>query len=478
MADTFCRIVDTTICDQTLGSDGTQSVLTTDASTSFVIRDIYKEDSCTCTFFSFKGALVMDGQCVHENLETTASGSLIVPPSSNLCYKDTSGNYPLLFEDVEEQMGPTNGCLQRIRRYEAASGVVDGSKTLECRCTANLCCFGDTSSGVRSQLWLDCNNNVAWYIYSDGNSTNSIRQFCYTYSDAGATCSTQTYCTAGAYCQFDFNDCVVIGGGNNCVKFWSHVCGTGPCCCFIKFVVSSFANNSYSTYSDIGVSSIPNSKSGYHKYCRGWVTRPGGNCACPITWGHVNLCCICAGNCACGGCIGCVYPPDFSSSCICSEAQNANKLMGIWWNACCCNWFIYWTNSNGERIFLHAPGLRDTSTDSYKILCTNNFVTGANLQPGENTFMADDGCRLYSIISCACKAWSVVLDDLWENGEAATFTTEDYSVSSSCFKNRTDLMECPRGYAITSVKDTARVSSASGIDPTTKLTFYGIKSTT
>ena len=43
MADQFCRIVNTTLTDSTLGSDASQSILTTDANTSYVIRDMFQK---------------------------------------------------------------------------------------------------------------------------------------------------------------------------------------------------------------------------------------------------------------------------------------------------------------------------------------------------------------------------------------------------------------------------------------------------
>ena len=85
MADTFCRIVDATVCNDSLGSDAAESVLTTDANTSFVIRDVYKEDSCTTDAFKATFDLEMDGQKIHKSLTSSASGSIIVPPSSTLC---------------------------------------------------------------------------------------------------------------------------------------------------------------------------------------------------------------------------------------------------------------------------------------------------------------------------------------------------------------------------------------------------------
>lgn len=104
MADQFCKIVDTTISDSTMGSDATQSIITTDASTSFVIRDVYKQDSCTSDNFCHKYNVIMDGQTVLENLSSEANGSLIVPPSTTVCIKDTTGNYPLSYEDINTSL--------------------------------------------------------------------------------------------------------------------------------------------------------------------------------------------------------------------------------------------------------------------------------------------------------------------------------------------------------------------------------------
>jgi len=479
MADQFCRIVDTTICDQTLGSDATQSVLTTDSNTSYIIRDIYKTDSSTDSTQCFKGDLVMDGHSVHKSLSTSASGSLIVPPNSNLCYKDTSGNFPLIFNDVEEQFLTCNCCI-RINRYETVSGSLDGSKTLTCVSTQYLPCTGGCHGNTgRSGIWLDCNNNTAWFNYSDGNSDNTLRRICYSYGDGGATCSSQIFCYSGSYCGFAFNDCVVAQGVSNNIRFYSDVCG-GPCCCYLNFYINSINPSSYSTYSDIGVSAAPPSSTGFHKYCRGWVNRPGGGCACFITWGHVDLCCICSGASACGGCVGCLYPPDFTTSpgcLICSNAQGSNKKFGIWYNQCYCDWYIWWANNSGERIFMNRPGIRDTSNDSFRVICPSNFGFGDG-QPGESSFLADDGCRLYSIVSCSCKSWSVVLDDLWDNGNGATFNSQSYEVYSACYKCPI-AYDCkpPRGFFVISSLDATKKSCDSSVDPTSKLTFYGIKST-
>ena len=95
MADTFCRILDTTVCDNTLGSDACQAGFTTDANTSFVVRAICTTPNCTGTKLCFNIKASMDGH------DIDGSKSFIVPPSSTVTVRDTSGNYPLTYRCID-----------------------------------------------------------------------------------------------------------------------------------------------------------------------------------------------------------------------------------------------------------------------------------------------------------------------------------------------------------------------------------------
>ena len=100
MADQFCRIVDTTLTHTTLGADSAQTILTTDANTSYIIRDVFQKNSESNEKLKMTGSLVMNDVTVTGGITSSASGSLIVPPSTTLCYVDTSGNYPLDYQNV------------------------------------------------------------------------------------------------------------------------------------------------------------------------------------------------------------------------------------------------------------------------------------------------------------------------------------------------------------------------------------------
>ena len=168
MADQFCRIVDTTLRDCTLGSDAAQVILTTDANTSYVIRDVFQKNSCSNSNLTMTGSLEMDGVTISSGITSGASGSLIIPPSSTVCYVESSDNYPLDYNDIfifpDVRTSCNNNCKLKICECQV-NGLPSGTVSMSpvnltsYWGTVNTCDFYD--GGMWAQAPENCNYIIA-----------------------------------------------------------------------------------------------------------------------------------------------------------------------------------------------------------------------------------------------------------------------------------------------------------------------------
>lgn len=94
MADTLVEIYNSTTLGPTQMDDGEETILTTNASTSYVVKDmnVQNTSSLTGTYLELNGFNV-------GSVKSNATGSLVIPPNSTLKIKST--DYPFSFSAKE-----------------------------------------------------------------------------------------------------------------------------------------------------------------------------------------------------------------------------------------------------------------------------------------------------------------------------------------------------------------------------------------
>ena len=225
MADQFCRIVCTSVCDGTLDSNQKQAILTTDANTSYVVRDVYKEDSSDYSGGSFSGYLEMDGINV-SSLSTSTSGSLIVPPSTTLSYVDTSNNFPVAFNCFCMQ---ASGCCAfhgfHLKNMSTTPEAVEVDACVGCcgyNCLSCTCCNGDFQYGYSVYL---TEAQTLLELGHDGNSQGTTWVFC---KNPTSTSRSLTWTCSTGYCKGAATTDGVYAHADQCVlRVWDWV--KNPC---------------------------------------------------------------------------------------------------------------------------------------------------------------------------------------------------------------------------------------------------------
>ena len=101
MADTLKQIYSATALGGTELDDGEHTLLTTNSTTSFVIKDMLVNGSS-----SLKNTFLAINDFNTSDVTANATGSLIVPPSSTLKIKTT--DYPFSFIEQKDMMGTSN----------------------------------------------------------------------------------------------------------------------------------------------------------------------------------------------------------------------------------------------------------------------------------------------------------------------------------------------------------------------------------
>jgi len=154
MADTLAEIVNTTVTAANL-EDGEHTLLTTDANTAHVIKDVFVETSLTNLDLELNGFNVAD-------VTKTNSGSLIVPPSSTL--KATSTDFPLDYVD-ESYTYTIDGETDFVQTTDAFLGD-----------TVSLTEDFSAGAKVQSTNQNDKHYKVGDYIYKATSDWNSVQR--------------------------------------------------------------------------------------------------------------------------------------------------------------------------------------------------------------------------------------------------------------------------------------------------------------
>lgn len=191
MADTLEQIYMNTALGATQMDDGEETILTTNATTSYVIKDmnVNNTTSLTNTYLELNGFNV-------GSISSNATGSLIIPPSSTLKIKTT--NYPFAFTVKDIYFVATNG-----KGYYKSTITQDGSSA-----AATTIVAADSSNGYTmpqysntiAMRYVQPSGSANAFLHNavhDNNSTQKISYNRFGASNAQAANSSKSYSAHG-----------------------------------------------------------------------------------------------------------------------------------------------------------------------------------------------------------------------------------------------------------------------------------------
>ena len=451
MADQFCKIVETTISQDTLGSDASQTLFTTDANTSFVIRDVFKKDSCTADELDTTLALEMDGVDIASGIVSSASGSVIIPPSSTVCIKETSSNYPLCFTDVvtSELHNFCGECTRAITSCEV-NGVTSGTVNVQAFNNTQYCCnLCAESSPMAFQFFSQCCFSI--FLRADNSSQN-----CVIIHNHDSACQ----CTIRK-CDFSSQPSALNNGifgwrssYNNYLYDMEH--RTICCGCALTTAIAWCTHCNYTTQGNTTGAkfAISSPHPCYGRRCRATISFPGGACHCYIVFTHVDL------DNGTSGCISQRTGSNFSGSCICNGVNNANTTFYSWYSKASDKWMGALTYHNNWIVVFNED-----------MECVAEFSPGADYVQSCPTMYYNDETHLYVPNSASQRMYKVPLASI-ENGSFDGAI--DIGNGSPCHANTSCGV---RHISVTSSPAANQTPSSYTVCPSTKVAVYGIKST-
>ena len=164
MADTLESIFLNTSLGPTELDDGEHTLVTTNANTSFVIKDMHVNGTSALT----NTHLELNGFNV-SGITSNATGSLIIPPNSTLKIKTT--DYPYSFREQFDWVSNNSEGMFRVK-YTDSAGNATGTETVYH--SSNI----SSPSNVTDVYYLGTANDgnpYAFYTVSDGNSSQQIK---------------------------------------------------------------------------------------------------------------------------------------------------------------------------------------------------------------------------------------------------------------------------------------------------------------
>lgn len=166
MADTLESVYLNTSIGGTELDDGEQTILTTDSTTRYVIKDMFVNNTTNLsnTFLELNGFNV-------GSLTANATGSLIIPPNSTLKIKTT--DYPFTFIENFTWISNSNSAGFQIQYQDNAGNSV--GTTVEHSGSGHLYMNTDIISDVH---YAPDNNGTA-YLYYHTNDRNSVQRAYY-----------------------------------------------------------------------------------------------------------------------------------------------------------------------------------------------------------------------------------------------------------------------------------------------------------
>jgi hypothetical protein len=166
MADTLDQIYMNTALGGTELDDGEHTLLTTDANTSYVIKDMFVSNT---THLTADSRLELNGFDV-GSVKSNATGSLIVPPSSTLKVK--SSTYPYIYEEITTLVFKSNKPIyEKSVRQAGTTGV--GTVVTQV-IAANA--FTSTPANALKVNYNVADDGVGWFYMeiSDNNSAQGV----------------------------------------------------------------------------------------------------------------------------------------------------------------------------------------------------------------------------------------------------------------------------------------------------------------
>ncbi|WMM95855.1 hypothetical protein CRP113_gp38 [Roseobacter phage CRP-113] len=254
MADTFEEIYKSTSLGATQLDDGEETILTTNSSTRYVIKDMYVSGTSNLanTYLELNGVRV-------SGIQTNATGSLIIPPSSTLKIKTT--DYPYrVYENLYWATESSQNDLGVYIDYEDANGsavsVTGGN--------IDLYGTGISGSDITDVIYLSTTQNGNGYVYttrSDGNSSHYIMAL----PDTNLG-SQGTYDSNGSYRPYGFYDGKVWQLNGSTLQYSDFVNTDSVTAQFTNFSPNGLKTNVYNPYPS---SSYPRVKcsNGWFWYC-------------------------------------------------------------------------------------------------------------------------------------------------------------------------------------------------------------------
>ena len=468
MADQFCRIACTGICDMTLDSNGVQTLVTTDANCSFVIRELYKaDDEPNNSVVCYKGDLIMDGVTVLCGFSTQANGTLIVPPSTTLCYKETSGNYPLSFSCFCHHQflcaGTNCGGGNQYRHKIIGNGGSDKTTLFNAPCLTSFCCNNYPDKGTIA--WHPATCTYA-FSYHDGNSTSTFFLMC-------KNCTTNSYslvfsCGSG-YCTWAVaNDMATHACGTD----FYHLYNWGRCncasCCRICFC--SFSGSAQSTYSSSAISSTGHPC--HHCGCRAIVEVAENGTGATQKMFAIDACCSVSGLRHKSELLWCSTRGNMPTGWCGMAGANDSYFLFTYYSKYCDAWLA------GVWSYGCMSVLNETGTDE-TFVC---FGTDYN----NSCFCAVSvaGDKFFVHKNCTCKKQFINLDSFIQGTQefSDVISGETYSGSCNwCYECTCDSSgnHCAAFFYGVSTKSEFSGNSCdyTSADKKTKIRIYGIKST-
>jgi hypothetical protein len=196
MADTLESIYLNTAIGATEMDDGEHTILTTNSTTRYVIKDMYVNgtSSLTGTYLELNGFNV-------GGISSNATGSLIIPPNSTLKIKTT--DYPIQFyRNTEYSINGTE--LMFKESYEDGNGNATGTPFETIHTGINR------ENEVTDVIRVTASNNADFIIYSTSDN-NSVQQAYYIQDSNGS----KNQFDYRNYSPFMFDDNKVYTNGAN-----------------------------------------------------------------------------------------------------------------------------------------------------------------------------------------------------------------------------------------------------------------------
>ena len=236
MADTFEEIYKSTSLGSSQLDDGEETILTTNSSTRYVIKDMYVSGTSDLsgTYLELNGFRV-------SGIQANATGSLIIPPNSTLKIKST--DYPYrAYENLYWATESSNNNFGLYIDYEDASGnslSVTGGNT-------DLYGTGISGNLITDVIYVPTAQDGSGYVYttaSDGNSSHYIYRL--PESNLG---SQGTYDSNGSYRPYAFYDNKVWQMNGSALRYSDFVNTAATSASWVSLSPNGLKSNSYADY--------------------------------------------------------------------------------------------------------------------------------------------------------------------------------------------------------------------------------------